>query len=196
MLFSNYTDFRLTLVDYLKRSDLDLEIARFIKMAEDRFNREIRHPDQIGAPVAIAMVNGVGALPADFIAFENLWDASGNKIEGVAKEISFGVYKDPFTYYVQDNSIYSGSVTGNLTADYYAKLPTLTTTATTTNWLLSKYPTVYLYGTLHQAFEFLRDRDNAQYYNDMAKGEIKTANIDGYRKRFAGAVVVPQGIER
>jgi len=62
---------------------------------------------------------------------------------------------------------------------YFQKIPALTST-NTTNWLLDKYPDIYLYGTLCTAQAYLRDDERLAVWKgawDEALGELERAGI-------------------
>lgn len=191
MRFENYTDFRLTLIDRLKRNDLDVEIRRFVLMAEEELNQKLRHPDMIKSEI-VALVDGSGPLPADFLEIEEIYSETGRRIEGVPRRYGLDVNYDTCRYWVSGMTLRIGKVSANFNVEYYSKLPTLTTSASSTNWLLQRYPTLYYHATLKAAYEFIEDDDKEA--KEMRKcDELRLqAKIDGDRKRFGDASVVPR----
>jgi hypothetical protein len=71
---------------------------------------------------------------------------------------------------------------------YYAKLSKLST-SNTTNWLLTKAPDVYLYGSLLQAAPYLQDDARIQVWAGLYKTGIEELQIADERGATSGGVL-------
>jgi len=69
----------------------------------------------------------------------------------------------------------------------YYKFAPLATAARGVNWLLTKYPNIYLYGSLMQAAAYIDDKDTvAQWAAGLTAALAKLAKSDAKRKLGAG----------
>jgi hypothetical protein len=78
------------------------------------------------------------------------------------------------------------SYTGELI--YYSKLAKLSN-SNTTNWLLTKAPDVYLYGSLLQAAPYLQDDARIQVWAGLYKAGIEELQIADERGATSGGVL-------
>lgn len=90
---------------------------------------------------------------------------------------------DVFTIIGSTIRTYPASVTG-LTLHYYAKIPALSNT-TTTNWLLTKSPQLYLYGALVEAAPYMMDDQRAVVWGTLFEKAIKDFEDSDKGARFA-----------
>lgn len=85
---------------------------------------------------------------------------------------------------------------------YYQKIPALTASATT-NWLLTAYPNVYLYGVLYHAAPYVKaagvgvDADlmsDTVYWYRMFAGAVNGLNTSDSMSRYGGTLTPMPGI--
>jgi hypothetical protein len=68
MAFTNYTDLKASVADYLARTDLTTQIPDFITLAENRLRRDLRLRQMIKVvTTATAAGDSTVALPNDFL---------------------------------------------------------------------------------------------------------------------------------
>jgi hypothetical protein len=82
---------------------------------------------------------------------------------------------------------------GDRTVTYFAALPTLTTNNATTNWLLIRYPDVYLYAVAVEAAKHLKDADLLAVSKQMLADSLRSVKIDDDRARWSNTTVRVQG---
>ncbi|MEK1931543.1 MAG: hypothetical protein AAAC47_17540, partial [Pararhizobium sp.] len=92
-------------------------------------------------------------------------------------------------YAVDGSNIYLYGVTGDRNIEYYAALPTISSSATGSNWLLQKYPNVYLYAVGLEAAKFLRDPELTQATASLLQGAMNDLKIDDERARWGNGAV-------
>jgi hypothetical protein len=73
----------------------------------------------------------------------------------------------------------------SLDCTYYAKLPALAENST--NWLLTKYPQIYLYATLVSASQFLKDNAGADYWGNLYAQAVAVAKASDVRAMSSGS---------
>lgn len=184
---ADYLDLRIAVADHVKNRTISEVFPRLVLTAEAMLNQELRHALQITLflPPAPAVLGTPITLPADFLEATSARDVFDNEL--------------PLTNMGTDG-LWPKVVITKLY--YYAALPTLTTSPTTTNWLLNKYPNVYIYAVAFEAAKFLRDAELARtFYSTMPNGrrmglladELKRMKIDDDRSRFGLSVTRAQG---
>ena len=165
MSFTNYSNFKTSVANYLGRSDLTSMIPDFITLAETRLQRELRTRNMLKSATATMSAgdNTIG-LPTDFLEMRDLF-IQGNPRMPVS-------YMSPSAFTRNARATESGkpvdySVIGEemnfapipdgayvLEMLYYYK-PDALSDSNTSNVFLANYPDALLYGTLAQAEPYL-----------------------------------------
>lgn len=183
MAIDSYSNLKSGIADFLNRSDLTSVIPTFISLSEAKFNRVLRTRQMIKRATA-TIDTQYFAMPADFLEAKKLI-LNTNPITTVSfataeyldtqrsnvyiangKPALFGVVGTQFEVVPSPDANYTGELT------YYAKIDPLSD-STTSNWLLSYAPDLYLYGALVQAAPYLRDDERIATW-----GQFYTAAID------------------
>lgn len=154
MALANYADLLSAVAAWLNRgTDLDARIPDFIKLAEAEFNRKLRTLEMEAAST-LTLTSDAIAVPADFLGLRSI------KIDNtvldyatpseIADDETTGGY--PTRYTVADGQFIfrPAPSSGAVEITYYAAIPALTA-ANTTNWLMTRWPDLYLFGVCAQA---------------------------------------------
>lgn len=182
MALANYTDLQTSIANWLVRTDLTAVIPDFITLAEERIARDIRARRQVVNAVlpTTAGVQSV-TLPADFLEAENISITSTSpqaSLSVVTPEIMdrkfpAGDYTgQPVVYCYLGNTIQFGPTPDavyNISLDYYQRL---NLASSTTNWLLSAHPSIYLNACLVEASAYLMDADKAQAFDTRYRAAV------------------------
>lgn len=198
MAITNYSDLQTSVTNWLSRTnDTNLQALYpdFITLAEAKFNRALRTRNQ-EASSTITPANGVCALPTDFLSIRRLYINRDAKVELE--------YLPPEQFYLkfpsgEANSRYytieganillaDQSTTTDLIVLYYQKIPALTV-SNTINWLLTSHPDLYLYATLAEAYDVIKNEAQAQkFYNKTFEiySQLRASDIDG---KFSGSAM-------
>lgn len=179
MALATYADLQASIASWMNRTDLTTVIPDFVTIAESRMARDLRVRNQIVSSTltATAGVQSV-ALPTDWLEFENLsvtvtGGADTNlqylTIEQMdAKYPNGGSQSKPFVYTIEGSNLMLGPVPDvNYTIGilYYARFSSLITAST--NWLMTNYPNLYLYGCLREASLFVKDEQRAAHWDGL-----------------------------
>lgn len=192
MAITNYTELKASVADWLNREDLAAQIPDFITFAETRLNRTLRVREMLTRRRTVT-TNGFIALPFDYLETYQL------QLPANATNTP-----EPLTYIGPDEAarFKSQNMTGNtryytiidgafeliptpssnteLTITYYAKIPALSST-TTTNWLLTKAPDLYLYATLANAAPYLNNDERIPVWSQLASSAFDELMMDSER---------------
>jgi hypothetical protein len=196
----NYAELKTDIADWLNRADLTSRIPSFIRLAEARFNRDLRVRQMVKRSVA-TLEDGYITLPTDWLEAKNIQINYGygpRKLEYVTLEqaddlrLKRGdVAGDPRYFNVTGNQleiIPKPSDEAEIEMTYYGKITALSD-ENTSNWLLETWPDMYLYGSLAHTAPYLKDDERvsvwASFY-DRALTEITDADASA---QYSGSVL-------
>lgn len=190
MTIANYTDLQNAVMNWLDRSDLSSFVPDFITMSEAYYNRNLR-ARQMMTQVALTTTLGQTVLPTDFAGAASVWLTGTNSHldpidpEGFYEKYGDGAGGTPQAYSIAGSAILVGPVsdTTALTMLYYARIPALSV-SNPTNWLLTDYPDLYLFGSLAEAELFNVDSPNAGIWKARRDDTVIDVNMsDNFRFR-------------
>ena len=197
MSISSYTELQTEVANFLNRDDLTTAIPTFIRLAEAKMNRDIRHWRMEKRSTA-ELDKQYTALPQDFIAPIRMHlQTAETKVLQLAgtDEISklradAGDAKGVPSYY----SLIDGAIevfptpyaTYTLEILYYGAVLPLTSTSTS-NWVLENYPDVYLYGTLLHSAPYLMDNENIQVWGAYYTSSVESLNQENELAKHGGS---------
>jgi hypothetical protein len=194
---TTYSGLVATLQKWLNRSDLGDVIPDFITLLEDRLNRILREPE-MEDQVTISTDGEVIDLPTDFREVRNIYlDTDPRQaLQAVSLNTLRTKYADqttgkPEVYAIRGWTAVLGPApddTYDLILDYYQDIPALNS-SNETNWLITKHPSIYLYGALVMAEAYIWDDERIPMWKsawDEALGELMG---QGNRKRFGAGPV-------
>jgi hypothetical protein len=138
------------------------------------------------------------AVPEDFLEArsmtvsgspeDSLHYSTPQQFADAASSFSSGV---PQTYTIVDGSFRFGPSPSGSEVEliYFAKVPALTSDDPT-NWLLTKLPTAYLYGSLFHAGPYIGDDASAAKWFGMCSAVLKSYQRQDRISRYGGASLV------
>lgn len=193
MALTNYTELISAVERWIKRADLNSQIPDFISITENKLSRVLRAAQQQTQVIANAVFPI--AIPSDLqdvIAlsvlvgsrYKSLEYLPGNKVHH-NKGTAFG-------YSVLNNKFILEPASENALdykLDYYAKIPALSD-VNPSNWLLTKYPGVYLYGSLVQASLYMVDDERVGIWKAQFEEEVNLINLDNNALAARGSLAV------
>jgi hypothetical protein len=182
--FQNIIDLRFAVSDLVGNRAISDVFNRLVEMAERDFDSRLRTRHQI-TDATLTFDEGICPLPPDFLEMIVVCDAAG-----MPRKFQVGAFNITIPAYSGVVEAYSGDVT----AQYYARLPTITNSNTACNWLLEQYPTVYLYGVGMQAAKHLRDVDVATQISSLYGEALQLLRVDDERARYSVSAVRVKGL--
>jgi hypothetical protein len=189
MSYTDYIELRLAIAEQAGPRSISDVIDRFTKAAEAWFNRELRCMEQLTV-ANVTFTAGVGPYPTDYLEVMTLADAYGNPlpvaVRGVAKPFRTGYTAAPSGLYIE-------GFDGVRELEYYAKIPTLTTGPTATNWLLRKAPGLYHAAVTFEAAKWLKDVELAGAMESIAQSELSSLKWADNRSRYGSSTVTTAG---
>lgn len=190
MAINTYSTLQTAIGNWLARSDLTTVIPDFIMLAEAEFNRVLRVREMESRATATA--TEYLELPSDFLELRTvqLNTSPVTVLSQVSPEVIDGYTTTgkPVCFTIIDNRIQLGpspDSTYTVEIDYYAQIPALSG-SNTTNWLLTSYPDLYLYGSLLRAAGYIQDANLAMGWQQAYKNSLDQLRYADKRARFSG----------
>ena len=195
MAISNYAELKSAVADWLNRADLTSAIPNFVALAEAKFNRDLRTRQQVKRAYA-TLTGQYIQLPTDWAEGINL-QLNVNPVRVLdfvttdqADRIKARRYgdTDADAYTIVGSQLEVIPVVGDDTEiemAYYAKIPALSD-SNTTNWLLTEWPDLYLYGTLVHAAPYLREDDRIATWKGLADQLTEEIRLSDERAKYSG----------
>jgi hypothetical protein len=206
MAITDYSSLVTAIGDDLARSDLTSYIPDFIMQAEQVFNHgsesidplRVRDMETIDS---LSPTSNVYTLPDDYLQYRRVTEESSPRrpldyIDPMGVDQLYPLrasgYSNHFT--IIGNSLYTYPLsTNDVELVYYATIPALTSLATT-NWLITKAPSLYLRMSLMFAASFLKLDAEVAKNAQMAKALIDGMNRSGMMANYARAGLTLRGI--
>ena len=196
MALATYSDLKQAIQDWRARSDLATKADDFIDLAEAFFNTRLRqlNMEKVGTLTTTA-TDPLVTLPADYLGLIKLSLASDpaplemvslksiddhylishiGRPDVFALEFDSGTAKARFA--PAPDSDY------DLKINYYYGITPLSD-ANTTNWLLTKYPNIYLAACLYEAAKYCMDFEQAALYASEVNTLLTVLEAAGKRDR-------------
>jgi hypothetical protein len=191
--FADYLDLRLAVSEKVGRTDISDVMPRLVRAAESDLNKKVRHKSML-TEVTLAFTAGRATLPAGFLEFLDVFDASGCRLKETTRTTANANPSDDRLYYIDETEVVNATFTGNRTANYYTALPTLTASVTTSNWLLQEAPTLYEAAVTRQAALFVKDAELINASTTWLGDELRELHRQDVRHRYGDARIVLDGV--
>lgn len=187
---NDYSDLLSAVADWTHRTDLAAKVPSFLALVETSFNRRLRCREMETALASTALTSGQFTLPADFLSFKYLQSdtsppqtlllSTGEYLADLQSDNGIPAY-----YAINGTSCSCWPTGGSVKGIYYAKIPALTST-NTTNWLMTKYPDLYLFAVLEQAAIYTRDTMLEGVMSQRTERLIASINSDSKSAEISG----------
>ena len=205
MALTTYTELKASLANWLNRSDLTTEIADdFIKLAEADFNSKLRVRKMV-TQSTITINSETEALPTGFLQVRDFYILSGStkcplrymtppqmdQIQGTSNTglpKNYTILGDTFRFSPKPDASYTGYI------NYYKTFDTLSST-NATNYILTSHPSIYLYGSLFHAANFLGGINPQQVsaWQQMYATAMERLELNDREDQFSGSPLVQRG---
>lgn len=203
MALTNFTELKAAIASWAwmtGNTDFTDAVPDFIILCESELNRRLRTRD-METSASITITSGSGSLPSDYLEMRELKTSGDNPRICTPVDPIFGdryynssTVNDPFHYSIVGATVnvYPPTSSDTLTAVYYQTIPDLATNST--NWLLTKSPNTYLYGSLIHAAKFMEEREDMMKWRQDFEDALRDLRIEDDMYRYAKAQVRPQMI--
>jgi hypothetical protein len=207
---TDFADLKAQIAEYANREDWsDALVTGFVHQCEQKLNSDLR-VDRMIATVQNVVTCGCAPLPDDWIQSDFMLIASGSTPTGW-KPIRYKprdeFYRLPATpyasaavpnfnstygyYTIEGRTIYFGGPVDDVEGtafqmSYYAEVPVFSDTVT--SWVYTKYPSLYLYGSLmHADLHAVGEEEKASSLMNLTDGMIGKLNAAHLRSKASGS---------
>lgn len=186
MALTTYSELQTSIANHLHRDDLTTLIPDFIRLAEDNLTADIvsRSMDVKTNLATVAGTQTV-ALPTDMVEMRRLMIVSSYNtvLKYVSPDQLSADYVNNITGVPQVFTIVGGNIelapipdaAYTLEITYKQRIPTLSDAAPT-NWLLTNWPSAYLYGALIAAQPYIMDDQRIAVFRTLYLETIASIN--------------------
>ena len=205
MALSNYTELKTAIANWLNRSDLTSEISDdFIKLTEADLNSKLRIRKMV-TQASFTIDSETEALPTGFLQVRDMYILSGStkyplrymtpsqmdQVKGTSTTgvpSSYTILGDTFRFMPKPDSNYTAYV------NYYKSFDALSST-NTTSYILTYHPSIYLYGSLFHAANFLGgiNPQQVQTWQQMYATSLERLEQNDREDQFSGSPLQMRG---
>ena len=190
----DYLELRETIADFLNREDCTSQIKQFIRLAEARIRRDLRESSmqtRAEAPIASEYFE----LPCDWLSTIRV-TIDGNILrlaDGYNIERFEMIGVPSFYRHVEGDKLQflpppNDDNPLRCVLEYWAAVPDLSDEQPN-NWLLDRYPDVYLYGALLIASGYLQDDGRVPMWTQAYSESVTAANMASERSEYSGVAL-------
>ena len=199
MAISTYSELQTAVANWLDRDDLSARIPEFISLAEARLNRVLRLRSMESKQTA-STVGGQRNynLPASYIQMRNfqLNTSPITTLSYVTPEIYDRLWGGstggiPKFYTIVADEISLGPIPGSvITMEmlFYRRFDNLSA-STTTNWLLTYAPDIYLYASMLEAEPFIMNDERVPLWATALEKAISDMQEQDNKDRHSGSAL-------
>lgn len=198
MSIANYTDLLASIASWLHRTNLTAQAPDFVALAEARLARQLRLQRMLVATSGLNTVGGTGtvALPTRWVEWQRVRVATPNtplepltpgQFQGAYTATETGV---PRNYTIEGNLMRLGPIPDAIYSidGIYFQMPEALS-VTTSNWLLTAHPGLYLWAALAEAAPFIGADARLQLWEGKFNADLEQARRLDDRARFGGAAL-------
>lgn len=181
--------------DWLARADLTASIPNCVQLAEASIFRKLRTPEMLTKDAAFSITGEYVAVPTGFLEVRSFFLNNSTKdplsfMDPDTMVEYFGTASNTPKYFaVVGGNFQFGPVpdaTYTATLTYYKAPATCSTGGSETNWLLTAYPDVYLWGTLAVMSSRIQDDPRVEEWLQRYALALEQLQSQGNRMQWGG----------
>lgn len=195
MALASYDDIRTGVQNWLfDRPDLASMCPDFISLFEGDMNRTTRTRHQLTNVTLTPDVDGKADIPEDYLEFRQVTALTNPRrpLSLVAPSymdaaVPYPAQNCPAFFTIDGSTItIKPYTTGGVEFIYYAKIPSLGD-AMPSNWLLQRYPNLYLFGACKYAALYIGDQERLSTMGQAFAGQLQAFLDDEKRASYSRA---------
>lgn len=198
MALDSATNLKTAVQDWLDRSDYSAVADDMILLAEGHFNLELR-VRQMRAVTDLTPTSGVCTLPTDFLGVIKAVATTSPRrtLEFVDVSVTDSIYDASVSgisnaYSIVGNELHTfPQSTYDIELTYWQEIPPLADNAS--NWLLAKYPNIYLEACMMEAHRYFRNTGELSVSATRVSNMIDRLSNSSMFEQYANATRVSNG---
>lgn len=190
-MVTDYTSLVAAVVSHTDREDLESDIDRFIQLTEALMRRRLRTLDSLTIAEVTTSTDTV-TLP------DNVLTVKSVKVDGedALAKYAFSGPTITTTYERRgDTLVLDPEPEEEVTVEVTYQASFLPLSSVTSNWIIEEHPDAYFYGTVAQAYAWLKDPEAGSYAAlfDGILDDIQTSRMSD---KYGSAPLIPRGIQQ
>lgn len=183
MTIATYAELKTAIAGWLKRDDLTAQIPDFIRLAESRINTlSMLRPQEVETSLTSVPSVDTVSLPSDYKSPLALWLVDINPRQRLDMVLPT---EQPYTttpsrplYWSIDgtNLRFQAPADGAYPLKFRYEQKFALSDSTATNYLLTNYPDVYLFGSLVEAFSYALDEQRSAVWDNRFNAAMTLCN--------------------
>lgn len=193
MALDTYANLQTAIITWAMRTgdtEFTSAVVDFITLAEARMNRTLRISD-MEATATLTPSTNVCTLPADYLELRSATALTTPRVpmfqitrDDLTETETGATAADPRFFTLRGTSLkIVPSGTHQVFIEYYKKIPALTV-SNTTNFILTKAPEIYLFGSLLEAAPFMMDDPRLAVWGQMYERAVAALVAADKQARF------------
>lgn len=198
MSLGTYLGLKDAIESWSHRNDVAARLDDFIDLAESEMLKWLRIRDMETRSTAVTNGRYI-SLPPGFLEMRRLKMISGAQYFELLQTTPEGMHitQDsgiPKLFIVSSQIEFDRTPDSTYTVEmqYYAA-PTALSSTTTTNAVLTRFPSIYLFGSLWALYQWSLQEDKAEYYSQKFMQAIQSANREDKKGRHGPAPAMRYG---
>jgi hypothetical protein len=196
MAISTYAELQTAVATWMARTNLNSYIPDFVVLFESWFNRNLRIRDMEAEEVLTLDASGHATLPTDYLETRSAYwvGSSDYELEYLSPAAFKRTYGTNPTGIPRHYTILGTTLmvmpfeAGDVNLEYYARVPAIS--GTSTNWLLTANPDLYLFGTLVESLALNKNAEGAAMWKQR-RDEIAQEMVGMERNAHGPAAIGP-----
>lgn len=197
-MISTYAELKASIADWLVRDDLVNQVEDFIQLAEDEIIDILLQsmPNDFESSVDLSVVDGIVTLPTDYIGFRRVYVDQNTPCELTYKAphdfhtLNYPESDRPSYFTIEGNQLLIAPGSTQTLKMLYYKFDRLSN-SNTSNALLSKRASIYLYCALAQAEPFLQNDERVNFWVSKYQNALDLYMTANQSTRYGGAPLIP-----
>lgn len=196
-MITDYATLQTEVAMYLHRTDLETMIPTFIQLAESKIANSIKgRRSSTELDLSTVAAQDYVTLPTDYESLNSIRVSDTNALLKLVPDDSFYKYKEageavgvPNIYTIENDKIKlypTPDAEYTIRIVYNQSLPTVTA-SNPNNWVLTKYPYIYLYGALIEASVYIIDPEQVQFFQGKFDSAIADLWFNSANESFSGS---------
>ena len=197
MAFDTFSDLKTAMQDWSDRADLLGRMTDFVTLADSRIRKDLLRNQirlrEMETRSDVTPSSGAVTLPTDYMAMKSVQvrETAPRRLEyrpmdWLNEAYPAGDTATPSYYGIEGGTLYMFPITvSDIRLVYYA-YPAVLSDSNTSNWLLAKYPDIYLFAGLVEVESFSENREAMDHWISML-----TAAFDGLKDSGFSDMVTP-----
>jgi hypothetical protein len=194
---STYAELKDQVRNFINKPDIDQTIDTFIDLAEADIARKVRHW-KMEKRATVQLDDQYSRVPTDWLESIRFYLSGGDtyelelasRAELLSRRMnSVNTSGRPKYYTMSDGAfeIYPTPDAAYTAELLYFSQNTALSDENTSNWLLSDYPDVYLYGTLAHTAPFLGEDQRLPIWAQLYQSALDGVNMASEKARYSGS---------